>query len=94
MGIGIINIVLYLIFIGWTLATAPAGDIKMEQFGSPNLLISTLLMAFSIHEIIPQNIIKNHRREDYRSIIAVTFLMGTLIYIYITEGSFGKIFVT
>jgi hypothetical protein len=94
MGIGIVSIVIYLIFIGWTLVTAPAGDIKMEPFGSPNLLVSTLLMAYNVHDIVTQNIIKNHRKEDYRSIVAVTFLMGTLVYTFITEGSFGKIFVT
>ena len=61
----------------------------MPAFGDPTLLISTLLMAYLIHDFMTQNIMKNPNKQDYRLIIGVTFLFGTLIYTFITLGSFG-----
>jgi hypothetical protein len=47
-------------------------------------------MAFVIHDLLAKNIVKNPNKEDYRSIVAVTFLLGTLVYVFIAEGSFGN----
>jgi hypothetical protein len=47
-------------------------------------------MAFMIHGILPQNIIKNPNKQDYKSIVAVTFIFRTLAYTFITEGAFGN----
>ena len=91
MGLGIISIVSYVIFVGWTMVTAPEYHQEIPAFGNPFLLISTLLMALSIHDLIAQNILKNPNKEDYRSIVGVTFIFGTLIYTFVTLGSFGKL---
>jgi hypothetical protein len=46
-------------------------------------------MAYSIHDILSQNIIKNPNKHDYGSIVAVTFILGTIAYTFITESGFG-----
>jgi len=46
-------------------------------------------MAFAIHFLVAQNIIRNKNRSDYIKIVIQTFIIGTLSYIFITFGSFG-----
>ncbi len=94
MGIGVVTIAAYIIFVLWTFFTAPQGSNQVNAFGTPYLLMSTLLMAYNIHDFIAQNIIKNPKKEDYRLIVIVTFILGTLIYMFIAEiGAFCNTFV-
>ena len=46
-------------------------------------------MAYSIHDFLIQNILKNPKREQYQGIVNVTFLIGTIAYTYMALGSFG-----
>jgi hypothetical protein len=94
MGIGVISIISYLIFVGWAMISAPKGEHEIPAFGDPSLLISTLLMAYFIHDLLAQNIVKNPQKEDYRLIVGITFLLGTIIYTFITLGSFGSYLIT
>jgi hypothetical protein len=48
------------------------------------------MMAFSIHDFLVQNIIKNPRRNEYQPAVAATFILGSLAYIYIAFGAYGK----
>jgi hypothetical protein len=86
---GIISIISYLIFLLWAQLTAPPGPHVVEPVGSPYLLASTLMMAYSIHDFLVQNIIKNPRRQEYIPIVNATFVIGTLAYTYISMGAFG-----
>lgn len=90
MGIGILSIASYVIFIGWALVTAPSGDNQIPLLGNPFQLAQLLFLAYSVHDIIAQNIIKNPKREDYHFILAVTFGIATLAYTFVAGGSFGK----
>ena len=90
LGYGIISIISYLIFLLWAQLTAPPGPHTVPASGSPVLLASTLMMAYSIHDFMVQNIIKNPKREQYIPIVNGTFVIGTLAYTYITMGAFGN----
>lgn len=86
---GIISIISYLIFLLWAQLTTPPGPHTVQVEGQPYLLASTLMMAYSIHDFMVQNIIKNPRREEYIPIVNATFIIGTLVYTYIAMGAFG-----
>ena len=86
---GIISIIGYVIFLVWAQATAPEGPKTVVPIGRPSLLAATLIMAYSIHDFMVQNIIKNPRRNEYQSVVKYTFIIGTLVYAFITLGSFG-----
>lgn len=94
MGIGIFSIIMYALFIAWALLTAPSGEKEVPAMGSPYLMISTLLMAYSIHDIISQNILKHQDKSNYGTIILATFIIGTIIYTFVGFGSFCKIHLT
>jgi hypothetical protein len=51
-------------------------------------MISTLFFAYSVINIIGQNIFRNKNKEDHIKLVAYTFFYGCLIYAYITFGSF------
>jgi O-antigen/teichoic acid export membrane protein len=48
-----------------------------------------MILAFEIHAIIAQNILKNPNKAEYKSSIKYTFFFGVLIYSFILLGSFG-----
>lgn len=91
MAFGIISIIAYLLFLTWAQLSAPKGDNRIPESGSFYDLASALLMAFSVHDFIVQNIIKNPHRQDYIKIVLLTFIIGTAAYMFITLGSFGII---
>lgn len=86
---GIISIVTYLAFIAWALITAPPGPKSVPETGPPVTLLATLMMGYSIHDFLVQNLIKNPRRYEYQGVVKSTFFLGTLAYVYMTMGSFG-----
>lgn len=86
---GIISIITYVIFLLWAHITAPAGPKVVPATGPPYQLASALFMAYSIHDFLIQNILKNPKREQYQGIVNVTFLIGTIAYTYMALGSFG-----
>jgi hypothetical protein len=87
---GIISIVGYLAFLVWAQVTAPSGPKTVPLNVEPVSLASTLIMAYSIHDFLVANIIKNPSREQYHGIVRWTFVIGTAAYIFIALGSFGK----
>jgi hypothetical protein len=57
--------------------------------GNPNNLISALLFAYGIHDLIVQNIIKNDNKHDYKWITLIAFIGGAIVYTFVAQGSFG-----
>lgn len=47
-------------------------------------------MAFSIHDFLVANIIKNPNRNEYHGAVRKTFVFGTLVYAFIALGSFSR----
>lgn len=86
---GIISIVTYLLFLLWAFFTAPAGPHSVPVEGPSVTLIATLMMGYSIHDFLVQNLIKNPRRYEYQGVVKATFFLGTIAYAYMTFGSFG-----
>ena len=89
---GIISIVTYLLFLVWAFFTAPSGPNTVPVAGPPVTLIATLMMGYSIHDFLVQNLIKNPRRYEYQGVVKSTFFLGTLAYAYMTFGSYGTAF--
>ena len=86
---GIISIISYVLFLVWAQFTASAGPKTVPASGNPDVLAATLMMAYSIHDFLVQNIIKNPRRNEYQSAVVATFAIGTSAYIFIAFGAFG-----
>ena len=59
---GIISIICYLIFLIWAQISAPSGNKTVPETGSPYVLAATLFTAYSIHDFMVQNMIKNPKR--------------------------------
>ena len=86
---GIITIIAYMIFLTWAQITAPKGPRSVPMFGEPMNMSAFLILAFTIHSFMPQNMLKNPEREQYQRAIGFTFLIGVIIYIYVALASFG-----
>jgi len=48
-----------------------------------------LITSLEIHDFLAQNIIKNPRKDEYKSVVRWTFFLGTIIYMFCSLGSFG-----
>ena len=57
-------------------------------------MTSSLMMGYSIHDFLIQNLIKNPKRQEYQGVVKATFAFGTLAYTYMAFGSFGKFMIT
>lgn len=86
---GIISILTYVGFLIWAHWTAPTGEKTVPETGSWFQLASSLMMGFSVHDFIIQNMIRNPNRHQYVSMVVQTFIIGTLTYAFFTVGSFG-----
>ena len=60
---GIVSIITYLLFIIWSLVTAPSGPLKVPVSGPWVTLTASLMMGYSIHDFLVQNLIKNPKRS-------------------------------
>jgi hypothetical protein len=89
MAFGVLSIVLFVAFMIWAFATAPAGPKSVPVFGPPFVLAATLVNAYEIHDFFVQNVIKNPRRHEYHSIVKWTFGLGALVYTLSCMGSFA-----
>jgi amino acid permease len=56
---------------------------------NPSNMISALLFAYGIHDLIVQNIIKNDNKKDYKWIALMAYIGGMIIYTFVAQGSFG-----
>ena len=88
---GIASIVALLVFIAWAQLSAPSGPKQIPPTGDPFILASVLIQAYSIHGFLAQNILKNPRKNEYQSTTLITFIIGTIAYLYVTFGSFGTL---
>lgn len=84
MGIGVLSIVAAIVFISWSHFTAPAGEKTVPAFGNPYMMISSLVLGYSVHDFLAQNIIKNPQKENYKWIVFMTFILGTLVYTFLS----------
>ena len=84
------SIVALLLFVAWSIITAPSGPKAVPMEGSPVNLLATLMMGYAIHDFMIQSIIKNPKRESYQGIVSWTFVLGIASYVFIALGSFGK----
>jgi hypothetical protein len=50
------------------------------------------MLAYSVSNVVSENIFKNKNRADFLKLIAYTFFWGIIIYTFITFGSFGMYF--
>jgi hypothetical protein len=50
-------------------------------------------MAFTVHDFIVQNIIKNPNRLEYVKMVVQTFIIGIATYMFIAFGSYGINFI-
>jgi hypothetical protein len=73
----------------WAQSTSPSGPKTVPVTGYPITMASTLIMGYSIHDFLVQNIVKNPSRKDYQKIVGITFIIGILACVYLTLGSFG-----
>jgi hypothetical protein len=78
----------------WAQITSPSGPNTIPSTGSPFTLASTLMTAYSIHDFLMQNIIKNPNRQDYKKIVGITYVIGTAAYTFIAYGAFGMLLTT
>ena len=90
LAFGIISIITYVIFLVWAQVTAPQGPKSVPENGYPYFMAASLVGAFEIHDFLAQNILKNPDRSQYRSIVSMTFMIGGVLYLYISLGSIGK----
>jgi len=49
-----------------------------------------LIMAYTVHSYMPMNVLKNPLREQYHTAMRYTFLIGSLLYMFVSLGSFGN----
>ena len=63
MALGIVGIVLFVIFLVWCIASAPAGPNTVPATASPFSLLAILVSSLEIHDFLAQNIIKNPRKN-------------------------------
>lgn len=89
LAFGAISFIFYFILLIWTHFSAPKGEKSVPMFEEPFSLASTLIMAYSIHDFLVQNIIKNPNRHEYQKMVIQTFTFGTLSYTFIALSSFG-----
>jgi O-antigen ligase len=87
---GIASIITYVLFLIWSQSTAPSGEAKVPAFGEVIPLASTLMLAYSISNVVAENIFKNQNRPDFLKLVGYTFCCGIVIYSFITLGSFCK----
>ena len=87
---GIISIITYVAFIAWSIVTAPPGPNTVPTTGPWVVIASSLMMGYSVHDFLVQNLIKNPRRHEYQGVVKSTFVLGTLAYLYMSFGSFGR----
>ena len=71
------------------MVSAPPGPKTVPTTGSPLLMLTSLMMGYSIHDFLVQNLIKNPRRSEYQGVVKSTFTIGTSLYILMAMGSFG-----
>ena len=61
---GIASIAALLIFVAWAQFSAPSsGPKQVPPTGNPIVLASVLIQAYSIHGFLPQNLLKNPRKN-------------------------------
>ena len=60
---GIASIVALLMFVLWAQVTAPSGPKLVPVSGDPFIMASVLVQAFSIHNFLPQNLLKNPNKN-------------------------------
>ena len=56
---GIITIIAYLLFLTFAQFTAPVGPKTVPAFGPPIDMSAFMIMAFTVHSFMPQNMLKN-----------------------------------
>ena len=89
MALGVVSYILFVIFLSWAFVTAPAGPHTVPTSGPPFFLAAALISSLEIHDFLAQNILKNPNKKAYNSIVQWSFFIGTLVYLFATEGSFG-----
>ena len=87
MAIGTAAFVLYLVFLVWTLVTAPAGPNSIPETGPPYTLAATLISGLEIHDFAAQNVLKVADKSKYQLVIKASFLMGFGIFLLCSLGS-------
>ena len=89
---GILTTVSYVLFMTWAYSTAPAGDKKVPAVGSqPIELLAALTMAFSVHDVVVQILVKSTSQQYFGKIIKIQFIIGALVYAYIAFGCYAII---
>lgn len=88
MAYGIISIITYVAFLVWSQATAPSGEESVPAFGELIPLASTLMLSYTISNVVSENIFKNENRADFLKLVGYTFFWAILIYTFIALGSF------
>jgi hypothetical protein len=73
----------------WAQITSPSGPKTIAPSGPPFTLASSLMTAYSIHDFLMHNIIKNPNRQDYTKIVGITYLIGTAAYTFIAYGAYA-----
>ena len=94
MAYGMISVVIYMIFELWAFLTVPSGPNVVPTEGPPVTLIATLMLGYSIHDLLVQTLIKNPRKHEYQGVVRNTFIFGTLGYAYMTFGCYGIVLLT
>ena len=85
---GAVSVLSYVIFMIWAFFSAPSGTKAVPAFGDPMKQTSILMSGYSVHSFLAQNIIKNPDRKSYPKIVMYSFIVGALVYTYVSYGSF------
>jgi amino acid permease len=91
LGIGVISVIGYCIFLTWLISTAPTGDNKIAMFGvgAPSLAAS-MGLAFSIQTFFIPVLREMQDYRKYERYTLIAYVVGGSIYMYIAfAGSFG-----
>ena len=91
LGYGIISIIGYCIFLIWLLASAPAGDNKIPNFGVGAVnLAASMGQAFAIQTFFIPVLREINDSKVYAKYTLIAYIIGGSVYLYIAfAGSFG-----
>lgn len=94
MGLGIVSIVGYLIFLIWVVATAPAGHQEIPAFGEGEVDFAAAMgSAFAIQGFFIPVLKRNKNPAKYIHFTLISYILGGIAYYYIAYmGAFGTQF--
>ena len=91
LAFGFLTVASYIIFIFWSHFTAPSGPKNVPPTGPGFVdLSASLLMGYSVHNIVTQILIQTTTPDKYRRVITIVYIIGIILYTFIVYGAYSK----